>query len=214
MAVDTDGTAKLADFGASKVANLNSLSHQSNSLRGTPYWMAPEVVQQVRHCDGARCARVSLSPLASPRSGPNSCIPSALPPFAFVARQNAYGFKADIWSVGCTVFEMATGKPPWAHVLPVTAMYHIARRDASIDPPDFLSPAGQDLIRQCVRYDPADRPAASELIQHPFLTGAPMPDPAPTPPAAVANEAGAAPPNERPPADVVSPATDGGLTLV
>jgi mitogen-activated protein kinase kinase kinase 2 len=42
--VDHDGTIKLTDFGTSKVIETEeSLIQQNKSLKGTPYWMAPEV---------------------------------------------------------------------------------------------------------------------------------------------------------------------------
>ena len=71
--VDCNGICKLADFGGAKKIYSAANKEQYTSLRGTPYWMAPEVIKQTGH-----------------------------------------GRKADIWSVGCTVIEMATGKPPWS----------------------------------------------------------------------------------------------------
>ncbi|CAI5477445.1 unnamed protein product [Closterium sp. Yama58-4] len=74
--VDNRGCIKLADFGASrKLADLATMSGHK-SMKGTPYWMAPEVIKQTGH-----------------------------------------GRPADIWSVACTVIEMATGKPPWSEFL-------------------------------------------------------------------------------------------------
>lgn len=46
--VDNSGTVKLADFGAAtRLADLSVADH--NSIHGTPYWMAPEVVLQTGH---------------------------------------------------------------------------------------------------------------------------------------------------------------------
>ena len=48
--VDAVGICKLADFGASKVLQADLMSSDGcRSLRGTPYWMAPEVIKQTGH---------------------------------------------------------------------------------------------------------------------------------------------------------------------
>lgn len=42
-----------------------------------------------------------------------------------VIRQNSYGRKCDVWALGCTVLELVTGKPPWSHLNPVTALFQV-----------------------------------------------------------------------------------------
>ncbi len=47
--VDKAGTVKLADFGTSKkIEDLATIGGGDKSIHGTPYWMAPEVIKQVR----------------------------------------------------------------------------------------------------------------------------------------------------------------------
>ncbi len=46
--VDKLGTVKLADFGASKkIEDLATIGSGCKSIRGTPYWMAPEVCEAI-----------------------------------------------------------------------------------------------------------------------------------------------------------------------
>lgn len=129
--VDNKGCIKLADFGASKkVVELATMTG-AKSMKGTPYWMAPEVILQTGH-----------------------------------------SFSADIWSVGCTVIEMATGKPPWSQQYQeVAALFHIGTTKSHPPIPEHLTAEAKDFLLKCLQKEPNLRPAASELLQHPFVSG-------------------------------------------
>ncbi|GLT38285.1 hypothetical protein SLA2020_125430 [Shorea laevis] len=129
--VDNKGCIKLADFGASKqVAELATISG-AKSIKGTPYWMAPEVILQTGHT-----------------------------------------FSADMWSVGCTVIEMATGKPPWSQQYQeVAALFYIGTTKSHPPIPEHLSVEAKDFLLKCLQKEPNLRPAAAELLKHPFVSG-------------------------------------------
>ncbi|WOK92985.1 mitogen-activated protein kinase kinase kinase NPK1-like [Canna indica] len=128
--VDNKGCIKLADFGASKqVAKLATTMNAAKSMKGTPYWMAPEVILQTGH-----------------------------------------SFSADIWSVGCTVIEMATGKPPWSQQYQeVAALFHIGTTKSHPPIPEHLSSEAKDFLLKCLQKEPKLRSTASDLLQHPFV---------------------------------------------
>ncbi|XP_057962090.1 mitogen-activated protein kinase kinase kinase 18-like [Malania oleifera] len=87
------------------------------------------------------------------------------------ARGEHQGFPADVWALGCTLIEMATGKAPWGgDVLdPVSALYRIGFSGDLPEIPSSLSKQGRDFLDKCLRRDPRERWSASELLQHSFL---------------------------------------------
>eukprot|EP00193_Tetraselmis_chui_P007724 CAMPEP_0177767512 /NCGR_PEP_ID=MMETSP0491_2-20121128/9158_1 /TAXON_ID=63592 /ORGANISM="Tetraselmis chuii, Strain PLY429" /LENGTH=586 /DNA_ID=CAMNT_0019284119 /DNA_START=1087 /DNA_END=2847 /DNA_ORIENTATION=- len=87
-----------------------------------------------------------------------------------VIRQRGHGVAADIWSVGCTILEMATGKPPWSHCFTqVQAIFQIASSSDLPTIPETLSPLAAEFIMLCLQRDPNARPTAVDLLKHPFV---------------------------------------------
>ncbi|EIE90620.1 hypothetical protein RO3G_15331 [Rhizopus delemar RA 99-880] len=80
----------------------------------------------------------------------------------------SYNYKADIWSLGITVYEMATGNPPLANVEPMRAISIIPK---SIPPklPDTYSPAAREFVDSCLAEDPNERLNADELLKSKFI---------------------------------------------
>jgi len=64
-------------------------------------------------------------------------------PYYFIYR------KADIWSVGAVVVEMATGFPPWSEFPPEAALFKIGSEDIPPPIPDLLSADGKEFLGLC-----------------------------------------------------------------
>ena len=92
-----------------------------------------------------------------------------------VLRNEGVDFAADIWSLGCTMIEMATGKPPWSEDLsnPMAAILRIARGNEMPRFPPQFSDEGLDFLSKCLDRNPKMRWTAKELLNHPFVLGKP-----------------------------------------
>lgn len=80
-----------------------------------------------------------------------------------------YGRAADIWSIGCVVVEMATGKPPWPDCDNNFVIMFKVGEGATPTIPESLSEEGQDFLLCCFLHDPYERHTASQLMDHPFV---------------------------------------------
>lgn len=136
--LNSKGVIKLADFGTTKKFDGESVA---SGLKGTPHWMAPEVIKGLQRPDE--------------------------------------WWKADIWSLGCTVVEIMTGQLPFTlHDNPMTVMYLIAQGHAptfpekDVDDKLSVSAEARDFVRVCCQPSPGDRPTARALLSHPFITRA------------------------------------------
>uniref|UniRef100_A0A4W4G4Y4 Serine/threonine-protein kinase 3 n=1 Tax=Electrophorus electricus TaxID=8005 RepID=A0A4W4G4Y4_ELEEL len=128
--LNTEGHAKLADFGVA--GQLTDTMAKRNTVIGTPFWMAPEVIQEI-----------------------------------------GYNCVADIWSLGITSIEMAEGKPPYADIHPMRAIFMIPTNPPpTFRKPELWSDDFTDFVKKCLVKNPEQRATATQLLQHPFITNA------------------------------------------
>ncbi|VDO57682.1 unnamed protein product [Onchocerca flexuosa] len=77
-----------------------------------------------------------------------------------------HGRKADIWSVGCTLVEMLTTKPPWNDLEPMAIIFNIAQHNPSYELPLGVDPVLAQLISMTFERDVDKRPSASQLLNN------------------------------------------------
>ncbi|KAF2850752.1 kinase-like protein [Plenodomus tracheiphilus IPT5] len=151
----TSGRLKLIDFG---IANAIEVDHTVNVHRdshiGTPNYMSPESLE-----DSAGGAKGQLS------NGNGS-------------KDMALGKPSDVWSLGCILYQMVYGRPPFAHIANQMArVLAIVNRDYEIQFPDLgvgevrVPPGLKATMRRCLIRDASKRPNVAQLLDErdPFL---------------------------------------------
>lgn len=136
--IDIKGTVKISDFGISKKVNRSSSSIEEDST-----------------------AQSKNSRRASLQGSVYWMAPE-------VVKQTAYTKKADIWSVGCLIVEMFTGKHPFPDFSQMQAIFKIGTH---ITPqiPEWCTREAKDFLERTFELDYEKRPDAVDMLGEPFL---------------------------------------------
>lgn len=102
--LDKDEHAKLCDFGLAR--NMTMETHVLTSIKGTPLYMAPEIINE-----------------------------------------KPYDYQADLWSLGCILYETLAGEPPFS----TNSIIRLALliRDENVRWPSFLSETCISFLKVC-----------------------------------------------------------------
>ncbi|CAA92237.1 PAK-related kinase Shk2 [Schizosaccharomyces pombe] len=90
-----------------------------------------------------------------------------------VVKQNEYGTKVDIWSLGIMIIEMIENEPPYLREDPIRALYLIAKNGTpTLKKPNLVSKNLKSFLNSCLTIDTIFRATAAELLTHSFLNQA------------------------------------------
>ncbi|CAD2219527.1 fused [Angomonas deanei] len=122
--IGQNGAVKLADFGFARSMSYNTMV--LTSIKGTPLYMAPELVQE-----------------------------------------QPYNHSADLWSLGCILYELYYGKPPFYTNNLYTLINQIVRDPVKFEDP--ISPEFKNFLTKLLKKQVSQRLNWPELLHDPFV---------------------------------------------
>uniref|UniRef100_A0A8C5CPZ8 non-specific serine/threonine protein kinase n=1 Tax=Gadus morhua TaxID=8049 RepID=A0A8C5CPZ8_GADMO len=87
------------------------------------------------------------------------------------SKDRPYDFKADIWSLGVTLIELAQIEPPNHEMNPMRVLLKIAKSEPpTLMQPSRWSPEFRDFLRKALDKNVDQRWGTAQLLQHPFVS--------------------------------------------
>ena len=80
------------------------------------------------------------------------------------------GRRSDIWSLGCTLIELASAKHPWTDISDLLQLLTRLENREIPEIPGHLSESAQNFIKRCLKFEKAERPSAADLLLDPFVS--------------------------------------------
>ncbi|XP_041960651.1 LOW QUALITY PROTEIN: STE20-like serine/threonine-protein kinase [Alosa sapidissima] len=87
------------------------------------------------------------------------------------SKDRPYDFKADVWSLGITLIELAQVEPPNHEMNPMRVLLKIAKAEPpTLMQPSKWSPEFSDFLRRSLDKNVDNRWSPVQLLQHPFVS--------------------------------------------
>ena len=147
------GMVQIIDFGVAGV--LQTSADKRSTVIGTPHWMAPELHKN------------------APPEGLS--YGTEVSPGAFLCRgihqvdRPDKSNQVDVWAYGCTLYEIATGLPPFPHTAPGRMLGISLTRDPPRLKKASFSEGLSDLVAFVLTASPANRPSMSGVLQNSYI---------------------------------------------
>lgn len=142
------GRLKLIDFGiANAIDTDNTCNVHRDSHVGTPNYMSPESINDTNSGTGTDAAGRPLK------------------------KDMRIGKASDVWSLGCILYQMTYGRPPFAHITnQITRIMAITNTKHIIEFPEAgvggvrIPSTLRATLRKCLNRDPERRPLIKQML--------------------------------------------------
>lgn len=84
-----------------------------------------------------------------------------------VATRSSHGLEADVWGLGCMLYTLLVGQPPFDTDAVKSTLTRVVMADYTV--PSHLSSEAQDLINKLLKKNPRERISLQDILKHPFL---------------------------------------------